>query len=259
VGEHSAIEWTHHTFNPWWGCAKVSPACNNCYAEAWSKRLGLDLWGSRGARRFFGDAHWREPFRWNRAAERAGTRARVFCASMADLFEDREDLEQSRARLWPIIEATPWLDWLLLTKRPQLVQRAVPWTPGAWPGNVWLGTTVEGQEWTPRIDELLAAGAGISFLSCEPLLGPLDLARWLPRLQWVIAGGESGRAARLMQLAWVRSLRDQCAEAGVAFHFKQWGEWAPAPDGRLERVGKKTAGRLLDGRAWDGLPDLATA
>ena len=234
MGEFSKIEWTHHTFNPWWGCTRVSPACKFCYAETWSHRLGLNIWGPKSERRFFSEAHWRHPIRWNEAAGRKGIRARVFCASMADIFEDRRELDEWRERVWPLIEATPNLDWLLLTKRPQRVAKCVPWK-AAWPNNVWVGTTAENQKWADkRIPYLIDIPAKVRFLSCEPLLGELDLSQWLKtsqpapnRVDWVIAGGESGAKARPMNPQWVRNLRDQCVRAKVPFHFKQWGHWAP--------------------------------
>lgn len=253
MGQDSEISWTHHTFNPWWGCAKVSPACHFCYAERWSRRLGGDLWGSTSPRRFFGDAHWREPLKWNRRASLAGRRARVFCASMADVFEDRRDLDPVRDRLWDLIAATPSLDWLLLTKRPEHVPGLVTWT--SWPVNVWLGTTAENQEWADvRVPALLKVPAAVRFLSCEPLLGPLTLGSWISELDWIIGGGESGPQARQMRIEWIRSLRDECTAAAVPFHFKQWGEWGPTISGELSRVGKKTAGRILDGETWDEFP-----
>ena len=116
MSKDSKIEWTHHTFNPWWGCTKVSEACTYCYAESWAKRLGSDIWGTRNQRRLFGETHWQQPITWNREAEREGKRKRVFCASMADVFENRPELVAPRTRLWAMIESTPWLDWLLLTK-----------------------------------------------------------------------------------------------------------------------------------------------
>jgi protein gp37 len=275
VGKDSKIEWTHHTFNPWWGCVKVSPACKHCYAEKWAKRVGLDVWGRAAPRRFFSDAHWREPFKWNREAAEAGERRRVFCASMADVFEARGDLDAWRERLWPLIEATPNLNWLLLTKRPEYVGECVPWGK-RWPHNVWLGTTVENQRWAEeRLPLLLEYPAAVRFASCEPLLGALDLRRWLRlaprRLDWVIAGGESGHKARPMHPAWARGLRDQCVRVGVSFHFKQWGQWRPDAGvdvkGRLRtvvkhdgestvmvKVGKHAAGRVLDGVTWDDFP-----
>ncbi|WP_437649296.1 DUF5131 family protein [Sorangium sp. So ce362] len=272
MSKDSAIEWTDHTFNPWWGCTKISPACAHCYAETWSKRLRLPIWGQHAERRFFGDAHWDEPLAWNEKAAREGQRRRVFCASMADVFEDRADLDPWRARQWKLIEATPWLDWLLLTKRPENVGAMVPWGSN-WPSNVWLGTTVENADWAAkRIPALLQHSAVIRFLSCEPLLGPIDLSPWMGEIDWVIVGGESGHGARPMRPVWARSLRDQCATAGVSFFFKQWGDIRPAtssdPKARrivlpdvegeaevvMERVGKKNAGRELDGRTWNDVP-----
>jgi protein gp37 len=269
LGRNSSIEWTTHTFNPWWGCVKVSPACKHCYAEAWSKRVGQSVWGINAERRFFGDRHWAEPTRWDAAAAQKGERARVFCASMADVFEDRRDLDEARARLWGLIEATPSLDWLLLTKRPELIASMVPWE-SEWPTNVWLGTTVEDQEWAEeRLPHLLENPARVRFISAEPLLGPVDLSPWLQDgLDWVITGGESGPKARPSSPSWFRDLLNQCMSADVAFHFKQWGDWGPgqginlakaraelADDGTtMLRIGKKAAGRALDGEIWDGLP-----
>lgn len=272
MGANSKIEWTTHTFNPWWGCLKVSEACKNCYAESWAKRVGEDVWGLNASRRFFGDKHWAGPLRWNATAANASERPRVFCASMADVFEDRPELDAHRARLWDLIEATPNLDWLLLTKRPQNVLDRVRWG-NEWPSNVWLGTTVELQK---RAEELLpfleAIPAKVRFISAEPLLGPLDLTRWLgSTIDWVITGGESGPKARPASPTWFRSLMLQCMERDVAFHFKQWGDWAPGngvnlpqqkslriekvSDGtEMLRVGKRIAGRVLDGNEWDGLP-----
>jgi protein gp37 len=274
MAKNSKIEWTHHTFNPWWGCVKISPACKYCYAEAWARRVGNDVWGANAPRRFFSDSHWKQPLKWNEEAERDGERRRVFCASMADVFEDRRDLDPWRARLWELIDETPSLDWLLLTKRPECIGDMVPWGI-RWPSNVWLGTTAEDQASADdRIPALTAYKAAVLFVSCEPLLGPLDLRKWLKpgMLHWVIAGGESGAKARPMSPAWPRSLRDQCVHAGVAFHFKQWGHWRPdvtpngakrqstlmrSPDGseyHLFAVGKNAAGRILDGLFWDQLP-----
>lgn len=268
MAKNSKIEWTHHTFNPWWGCTKVSPACKHCYAETWAKRVGEDVWGARRARRFFSDMHWREPIKWNEDAVASGSRLRVFCASMADVFEDRRDLDVARQRLWRLIEVTPALDWLLLTKRPEVAERLNPWGAN-WPRNVWLGATAENQKYADeRIPFLSRCPARVRFLSCEPLLGPLDLTRWLGEtVGWVIAGGESGGKSRPTDPLWVRSLRDQCIKKNVPFHFKQWGNWAPLnsseesrrtkllPSGsKLVRVSKASAGRLLDGKTWDGAP-----
>lgn len=259
MGKDSRIEWTHHTFNPWWGCVKVSEACKHCYAETWAKRVGQQVWGPKASRRFFTDNHWAEPLKWNKLANAEGQHHRVFCASMADIFEDREDLVNERRRLWPLIEATPNLDWLLLTKRPENVRKLAGWTT-EWPENVWIGTTVENQETADsRIPELISIPAHVRFLSCEPLIGPLRVRKWLSKVHWVIAGGESGPHARPSDPAWFRGLRDQCIAAGTAFHFKQWGNWAPASfikghATEMIRVSKKEAGRNLDGRTWDELP-----
>lgn len=275
MAKDSAIEWTHHTFNPWWGCTKVSPGCKNCYAQSFAYRVGRDIWGAKAERRFFGEAHWREPLKWNAEATRAGVRKRVFCASMADVFENRADLAPLRERLWQLIAETPALDWLLLTKRPERVLKSVPWRD-EWPANVWAGVTAENQHWAlKRVPLLVEFPAAVRFLSCEPLLGPLDLSTWLEgahRVDWVIAGGESGHKARPMNPEWPRNLRNQCLAASVPFHFKQWGHWRPDDAaaattrrrvavedsrGRVEtlvRLGKNEAGRDLDGRTWDEFP-----
>ncbi|MCK9588865.1 MAG: phage Gp37/Gp68 family protein [Terrimicrobiaceae bacterium] len=274
---NSSIEWTHHTFNPWWGCAKVSPACANCYAEAWAKRVGQNVWGKNGARRFFSEKHWSEPISWNEKAVQTGERSRVFCASMSDVFEKRPDLEQYRRKLWELIEKTKMLDWLLLTKRPQNIFKMAPWNDRRWPTNVWIGTTVENQKQaTIRLPFLLEVPAAVRFLSCEPLLGNIDLSSLIKKhthpIDWVIAGGESGHGARPMNPVWVRSLRDFCKSKKIAFHFKQWGHWAPVygeqeQSGRIieldghvmAAVGKLHAGRMLDGATWDGLPHQKAA
>lgn len=303
MGENSKIEWCHHTFNLVWGCTKVSPACQFCYAEAWAKRTGFDVWGADKPRRTFGEKHWQEPLKWNAAAKNQGERKRVFCSSMADVFEDHPTLATERDKLFELIHQTPWLDWLLLTKRPENMNQFTPesWQDG-WPKNVWAGTTAENQEWAEkRIRELRKVPARVRFLSCEPLLGPITLGlpcdgeQWecvnlaIPSIcskcgryrrehlakdiQWVIAGGESGGHARPSQTDWFRYLRGQCAQAEVAFHFKQFGDWLPAdqltpnvnygscrheslPNGSLTyRVGKKAAGRMLDGREWNEFPE----
>lgn len=271
MAKNSKIEWTTHTFNPWWGCVKMSPACKFCYAESWAKRLGKDIWGIGANRRFFGDRHWAEPLAWNKAAIKAGVRPRVFCASMADVFEGRRDLDQHRMRLWQLIEDTPGLDWLLLTKRPDLAHELTPWE-NEWPRNVWIGTTTENQEWADeRLPALAALPARVRFISAEPLLGPVKLGNWAQDIDWVITGGESGPNARPSSPSWFHALLNECMAADIPFHFKQWGDWAPgqglnlakaresrAVDGTtMLRIGKKLAGRLLDGEIWDGLPNPA--
>lgn len=396
MGENSKIEWTDHTFNPWIGCTKVAAGCAHCYAESFAKRYGKAKWGPSGTRVKTSEAYWRQPLKWNREAEAAGERKRVFCASLADVFEDWDleirdskgqiiheceecgtrhggdaiaahgfecgavaapfdkeprrckgvcrviSLSDLRRDLFALIDRTPWLDWLLLTKRPENIRRmwsglvegrasrvegqtagyvdvirrmgtaldSEPRTlnPHPFRANVWLLTSVAEQCDADRnVPELLKCRdlVPVLGLSCEPLVGPVNLDRievfpggFIPSLfshdwdqapsgplDWVIAGGESGPGARPMHPDWVRSLRDQCTAAGVAFHFKQWGEWAAAdkpfpdfavtsgngtkcalmqPDGHvgtsgqcataIVRVGKAKAGRLLDGREWNEFP-----
>lgn len=246
----SSIEWTDFTFNPWIGCQAVSPGCDHCYAETqngfykWNKAG----WGPHAARRRTSAGYWKQPLKWNREAEAAGERRRVFCASLADVFDNHASIEPSwRADLFDLIKATPALDWQLLTKRPQnigdMLYQAIGYDLdlALWPWpNVWLGTTVENQaEADRRIPHLLAVPAKVRFLSCEPLLEevnfyrtsasmPLDNHPWQNRpilggLDWVICGGESGPKARPMHPDWARALRDQCAAAGVPFFMKQMG------------------------------------
>ena len=206
-------------------------------------------------------------------------RHRVFCASMADVFENRIELDAHRERLWDLVRLTPWLDWLLLTKRPENIGPMVPWEPAEWPMNVWIGTTVENQQLADvRLPHLLKHRAAIRFLSCEPLLGSIDLSRWmaepgLNRINWIIAGGESGPGARPMHPEWVTGLLKQCKKSAISFHFKQWGHWVPAESAgaqnktklvefpfersvEMVRLPKREAGRVLAGKTWDGLPKV---
>lgn len=258
--ELSAIEWTNGTFNPWWGCSRVSPACAHCYADSAAKRFGdPGLWEVSGPRKFFGDAHWNELRRWNNKAAKAGVPKLVFCASMADVFERHADplvdakLEEERGRLWSLIEETPWLTWQLLTKRPELIEEMVPdpWLDG-FPPNVWVGTSVENARFTWRAGVLEDIPARVRFLSCEPLLGSLfdesgnrvSLERNLHAIEWVIGGGESGPNHRPTNPEWAREIRDACVERGIPFFWKQWGGARP-----------KSGGKELDGREWCELPD----
>lgn len=192
MGEDSKIAWTHHTFNPWWGCARVSPGCEHCYAEQLAVvRRKLPVWGPNADRKAMSEAYWRQPVKWNRDAERAGERRRVFCASMADVFEmpktigpTYDMMRAARFSLWAIIERTPWLDWLLLTKRPEEVSASVPWGEDTddlpWPSNVWLGVTAEDQRRADeRIPILLSIPARVRFVSYEPALEAVDFGRWL--------------------------------------------------------------------------------
>jgi protein gp37 len=331
MAENSKIEWTDHTFNPWMGCTKVSPACKNCYAERdMDHRYGKVQWGPSGTRVVTSTENWNKPLKWNREAKERGIRYRVFCASLADVFEDWEGtllthkgdnvlvcdncgrladdgdlhascqcgrflqrvewagLDDVRKNLFQLIDNTPNLDWLLLTKRPENITKML-FDPDSLNGfkcrkNVWFGTSVENNEYMHRIDSLKSVGllGSVLFLSCEPLLGPMTtLGEHLDGIDWVIAGGESGANARPSHPDWFRDVRDQCESANVPFHFKQWGEWLPidhanpSHDGATEssvwrdkpskddlpmltlRVGKNRAGRILDDRTHDGLPLVA--
>ena len=328
------IEWTvkrlpdgtlvpGYTFNPWAGCTKVSPGCKHCYAETMAKRnpKTLGVWGPAGTRVRTKPAYWRKPLAWDKAAKAAGYRPRVFCASMADVFEERPELAPWRADLMELITLTPNLDWLLLTKRPENIMSMIDqginglrlsgryeaaslwdsWRAGDELQNVWMGTSTENQDQLKaRADELAKVPSAVRFLSCEPLLSDLDLTPWAvcPKclgreggcrwchgtafaIDWVIAGGESGHKARPMHPQWARTLRDDCKLLGIPFFFKQWGEWLPISQDhahiigtgqnagkyrqprawfRFEdhcdtvRVGKKAAGRLLDGAEWNMSP-----
>ncbi|WP_334032653.1 phage Gp37/Gp68 family protein [Burkholderia gladioli] len=344
MSENSKIEWTDHTFNPFIGCTKVSPGCDNCYAEhMMDTRMHRVKWGPGQPRARTSAANWREPVRWNARHEEFfaahGRRQRVFCASLADVFDNAVPAAWRRD-LAALIEATPALDWQLLTKRiGNAAAMLVDMFPAGTPDHVWLGATVVNQTEADRdVPKLLATPARVRFLSIEPMLGYIDIRRWLAphcerhpgRLEpdgkcevcegrgiWglpgadglaehekapirsgldqVIAGGESGPGARPEHPDWPRSLRDQCAKAGVPFLFKQHGEWAPgsgdfgagrfataavAFDGRVvpggygaqdypagassadgwalvHRIGKRAAGRLLDGVEHNGFPEVS--
>lgn len=337
MSERSAIEWTDSTFNPWIGCTKVGPGCDHCYAEAMmDTRRHVARWGVGQARVRTSSANWKQPVSWNARpfweCQECGwrgdklaiavtvgccpqcacfgvhpARRRVFCASLADVFDNDVD-PQWRADLFHLIASTPNLDWLVLTKRignawPMMAATLVD--SSAFLDHLWLGATVVNQAEADRdVPKLLAIPARRRFLSCEPLLGLIRLDRihesgvgeggshwdswesclngrrfdiWsdgevdgFPKIDWVIAGGESGHGARPMHPDWVRSLRDQCAAARVPFLFKQWGEFASVsevagdgahfkfPDGAtVRRVGKKKAGRTLDGSTHDEFPRAA--
>ena len=235
MGETTGIAWTDHTFSPWWGCEKVSAGCTHCYADDFAKRVGHGkrlptIWGANSERRLFGDAHWNEPRKWHKAAVKAGRFAKVFCSSMADVFEDRPDLIAPRTRLFNLIAETSFLTWQLLTKRPENIARMLHahFSPPHFPlKNVWLGTTCENQEQAEkRLPHLLAVPAVVHFISAEPLLGPLDLSAWMPGrgVGWVIVGGESGPRARPFQLDWARDLVAMCETADVPCFVKQMGD-----------------------------------
>lgn len=222
MAENSKIGWTDHTFNPWVGCQKVSPACDNCYAEGWAKRTGHPgLWVGEEPRRTSG-ANWKEPVKWNRKAEAAGQRQRVFCASLADVFDDRVPW-QWREELWTLITKTPWLDWLILSKRPENFADMLPGNFPKGMSNVWLGVTVENMKTADaRIRRLLAIPCAHRFLSCEPLLEDVSSIP-LYHIGWVICGGESGGDARLMKEEWAERLLAACRRDRVPFFMKQMG------------------------------------
>lgn len=301
--KNSHIEWTDHTFNPWEGCTKVSPGCVHCYAETRNSRFGGGIapnWGHGAPRRRTSADNWKQPLKWDReAAMRSAPivhfpRPRVFCASLADWLDDEVPVEWLSDLLYLVAKCSH-LDWLLLTKRPQNwmsrmravaaigdvgAQVAKAWLNGHSLPNLWIGTTVEDQQRADeRIPALLAIPARVRFLSCEPLLSKVRmwLAKGIREIDWVICGGESGHGARPMHPDWARSLRDQCAAAGVAFFFKQWGEWAPRMSSldwmgdktrchvfppietgeQVYRVGKLTSGRLLDSVEHNAFPEVS--
>ena len=240
--KNSKITWTDHTFNGWIGCTKVSPGCRNCYAcTMMDTRYGRVQWGPCGTRQRTSVQYWRQPLRWNAEAKEAGVRHRVFSASLADVFEKRDELIHWRNELHDLIRRTPFLDWLLLTKRPEVAADYYRWHD--MPDNVWLGTSVENQATAgARIRILTNIPARVRFLSIEPLLEEIPNID-LTGISWVIVGGESGPKCRPMMAEWVRSLRDQCQAAATPFFFKQWGGLRP-----------KTNGNLLDGLVHEEFP-----
>jgi protein gp37 len=239
MGAETKIEWTDHTFNPWIGCQRVSAGCDNCYAEAmntvWKWNGGT--WGPRSPRKVTSEQNWKKPFAWDRQAREVGSRRRVFCASLADVFDNKSP-EGARKRLFQMIRSTSALDWLLLTKRPENIRKMLPDDWGDGYDNVWLGTTAENQEWYDRRWPILRkVPAKIRFISYEPALGPLNLRGWGGRPDWVICGGESGASARYMEPQWAYDLRDQCQRLDVAYFFKQMtgGKKVPIPNDLLVR------------------------
>ena len=235
MGEVTGISWTDHTFNPWWGCTKVSPGCNNCYAEAFDKRVGGAHWGKGEPRRTFGDKHWNEPLKWNRQAEKEGRQHLVFCASMADVMDD-EAPEGARERLWELIDETPNLIWQLLTKRPQRYDRYLPDKFRYM--NVWLGFTAEDRpnyelRWRIVRHYVQRRWEFLTWCSYEPALGPVlpsfcedDECDEYP--DWFIFGGESGSSRRGCDADWARELLTECRERNIAFFMKQMGGRTPA-------------------------------
>ncbi|MEM6667442.1 MAG: DUF5131 family protein [Pseudomonadota bacterium] len=233
MAETSAIEWTDRTFNPWTGCTNISPGCDNCYAEAWSKRSGHVKWGKHPRKRTT-EAYWRAPRMWQRKADlyeaQLGRRQRVFCASLADVFDNKAD-PVWRTDLFAMIRETPSLDWQLLTKRPQNIEKMLPhdWSPLVY-GNVWLGFTAEDQTRFDQrkrfIDDVPAA---VWFVSYEPAIGPLRITGDDPKPDWLIVGGESGGGARIMRSEWARNILRDCRKHEIAPFLKQWGTYANNP------------------------------
>ncbi|MCG5509628.1 DUF5131 family protein [Ectothiorhodospira lacustris] len=220
MADSTEIAWTDSTFNPWWGCSKVSPGCANCYAETLDRRTGGNHW--EDSPKALSESNWKKPHTWNRKAEKEGTRRLVFCGSMCD-WTDKSAPEGQRDRLWDTIRATPALDWQLLTKRAPRIKHCLPADWGTGYRNVWLGVTAEDRKHgIPRIQQLRDVPALVRFLSVEPLLedlGDLDLTG----IHWVIVGGESGPGARPMKPEWAEGVLRQCREQGVPAFFKQWG------------------------------------
>lgn len=212
MADKSGIQWTHATFNPVEGCEKVSPGCKNCYAEARDKRLHRgEHWGPNSPRLPHSASYWRQPYLWNKEAAKTG-RKRVFCGSLCDIFENHPDWTYPRRKVFNIIRETPNLDWLLLTKRPENI---LPLKGGLdWTRNVWLGATVENQDYlNSRVLSLAQTNPGVRFLSCEPLLGPLKFSdRHFDLIDWIIIGGESGGSARPFNLEWASDIVAQIDE-----------------------------------------------
>lgn len=239
MAQNSAIEWTETTWNPLTGCTKISPGCKHCYAERMSLRL--QAMGQSNYANGFGltlHEHMLEvPLRWKKPRL-------VFVNSMSDLFH-KDAPEKFILRVFDVMRQASWHIFQVLTKRLDWLLKLSPKID--WPDNVWVGVSVERADYTFRIDHLRQTGAGVHFLSLEPLLGPLQDLN-LEGIQWVIVGGESGPGARPMQEEWVRDIRDQCFAAAVPFFFKQWGG-----------VFKSRNGRTLEGRMWNEMPVVGPA
>jgi len=248
MGKDSKIEWTDHTFNPWWGCVPRGMGCVHCYAKDFAERMGYDVWGTDNPRRVFKEKHWYEPIRWNQAAHKIGERHKVFCGSMCDIFETRgcreynQALNTEREKLWNLIDATPHLIWLLLTKRPENIWKLLPdyWILSDVPSNVWFGVSTSTQAeldelWTILDSETHYLQPSVLFLSLEPLVEPVDLTMvlteidcgdeehdwWTRAPDWVILGAESGRKRRPFDAAWAVGPYEQCHKLGIPFFGKQ--------------------------------------
>ena len=252
----SNIDWTDASWNPISGCSKISPGCRGCYALRHVKRMagnpnpamqaayqGL-VTGSGSNLDWNGTVRTlpnrlEQPLHWRK-------KRRIFVNCLSDIFH-KDVPEEFIAQVFATMENAHWHQFQVLTKRSNRVRALSAALP--WPDNVWMGVSVEDDQYTFRIDDLRATGAKVKFLSLEPLLGPLPSLN-LAGIDWVIVGGESGSDSRIMNAKWVWDIRDQCIAAGVPFFFKQWGRW----DAYMRPVGTKRAGRLLDGRLWDEMP-----
>jgi protein gp37 len=231
----SHIEWTEATWNPVTGCTKISPGCKFCYAERMAKRLQA-MGQSNYANGFqitIQDHALTLPLRWKKPQT-------IFVNSMSDLFHADVPLEFIQ-EVFAVMRGAHWHRFQVLTKRSERLRSLDPHLE--WAPNIWMGVSVESAQYTFRIDDLRATGAHIKFLSLEPLLGPLTSLH-LEGIDWAIVGGESGPGARPIAAEWAVSIRDQCRQSGVPFFFKQWGG-----------VNKKRAGRILEGRTWDEMPE----
>lgn len=251
MAENTRIAWCDHTMNIAWGCQKVSPGCANCYAENLADRGRMafrengevvGVWGPNRPRRTFGEKHWNEPLKWSRDAAKEGSRKKVFCSSMTDVFMDDPTIETERQKLWPLIKNTPWLDWMLLTKRSERIAECLPedWSVENYP-NVWMGVSIENSDYAYRADDLRQSEAVVRFISYEPALGPLDNLD-VTGIDLVIYGGESGNGSlgfRPEDKQWARDMHVKCYQNGTCFFHKQSAanrtEMGIELDGRIVR------------------------
>lgn len=240
MGKFSKIEWTDHTFNPWWGCQKVSPGCDKCYAETLDKKTVANTydgqgnlvpqlaphWGRNSPRRFFAQGHWDEVYRWDRQAQDSETPVKVFCGSMCDILEDRPDLYEPRQKLFKLIKDTSNLTWLLLTKRPENAERMFPpeWVTDSFPTNVWLGVSIETQKYIWRLADISYLPVK-NFVSVEPMLGMVDFTPYWWCLSWCIIGPETGVGARPIDMLAAAILMKECLYRFVPVFMKTPANW----------------------------------
>jgi len=259
--EYSKIEWTDHTFNPWIGCQHVSPGCDHCYAEAMmDHQYGKVEWGPHGERKRTTEANWKKLVKWNATARafkrEQGHRPRVFCASLADVFDNRVPPEWRRD-LFALIRECRRLDWLMLTKRPQNIEKMLPSDWGRGYRNVWLGVSAEDQaHFNQRWQYLQNIPSAIKFISYEPALGPLHLPKHNPLPDWLISGGESGGGARPVDPQWVRDIIAECRQRGIATFHKQWGTYRSNPLVVEHGLSIKEAKALDESGKGGGLIDM---